>query len=159
MNNPIKWQGKKLPIWVFFPFIVIHITLFGLLSFVMAYYLDVPTLFLLVFGFIGIITYLAFYSSMYGVDQFRWIFINTALGIFGLSVELNLLLSLSEDDLAGFPWYRDIIPFTLYVLYTFWLRQCVLAAFGAKDDPEKEERVSYLYAATFLLVYLGLYFL
>ncbi len=159
MSKPIKWKGQEIPIWAFFPVFVFHITLFGFTSFLFAYFIPaVPTIFLWGFGFIGIVTFIGFYSSLYGVDNFRWIIINIALGIFGLSSDINLLMSILSTDLTDFPWYRDIIPFTNYVLYTFWFRQCALAAVGAKDNPEKEEIVSYYYLITSIFFYASLYF-
>jgi hypothetical protein len=47
-----------------------------------------------------------------------------------------------------------VIPFLYYILYTFLLRQMVLDATGARENPERRRWVEGLYIAVSLGVYL-----
>ena len=71
----------------------------------------------------------------------------------GLWCEIGWLLGLFGKSLSDFPWYRHVIPFLYYVLYTFLLRQLVLDLFGAREDAAKRQRVETAYIVVSLLAY------
>ncbi|MGB4248732.1 MAG: hypothetical protein WBJ75_13540, partial [Pseudohongiellaceae bacterium] len=114
INGKLYPQGKEVPWLMIYPFF-------------MAYSDDgPPILFLYLHGGIAITAYLAFYRQYFGRDEIRWMFINAALGLIGITVEIDWLLSLYGRTVDSYPIYVHVIPFLYYILYTFLLRQAVL---------------------------------
>ena len=156
----MRLQIKKFPIWFFFPFFIAHAVLFGLVVLLFAYaqYSSAMGLVILfIWGFLGVLCYLMVYSALFGLDSFKWIVSNTALALFGFSAELHLLIDWFNVETANIAWYRNMLPYAYYVMYTFWFRQLVLAAFGAREDTSKGERVSNYFLVVCLLIYLLMY--
>ena len=103
-----------------YPFFLLHMGLFGLSGFLMAYAADdAPLHFLFLHGGIAIGVYLMFYLAIFGRDEVRWMLVNAALGLFGIYVEIGWLLSLFGKSPGDFGWMRHVVPFSYYILYTF----------------------------------------
>jgi len=125
----------------------------------MAYFSDdTPLGFLYLHGGIAIFVYAMFYISIFGVDQVKWLIINSLTGILGIYAEVDLMLSYLGKDILSFPIQIHVIPFTYYVMYTFLIRQAILDFSGANEKPEIRERVETLFVVFSLAVYACLYF-
>lgn len=158
INGKTYPKGSRPSPWFIYPFFLIHMLAFGASGFLMAYFADAPILFLYMHGGIAIFVYIIFYIAIFGIDEVKWMFVNAALGIFGLYAEIELILSLADKNINDFPLYVHLIPFMYYVLYTFLLRQAVIDLTGSRDDPKKREIVSYIYMFISFAVYGYLFF-
>jgi len=151
-------KGSEVAWYQIYPFFLLHMLMFGGSGFLMAYASDdIPTAFLFLHGGIAILVYTVFYVALFGWDELRWMFINAALGVYGLWCEIGWLLGLFGKQLSDFPWYRHIIPFTYYVLYTFLLRHLFLDLYQGRDDPEKKKRLELGYVIGSVVVYTLVY--
>lgn len=108
---------------------------------------------LIALGSMPILVYLLFYTALFGVDKVKWMAINAALGIYGISIEVGWILALFGKKVSDYSWYVHIVPFTYYVLYTFLLRQAVLDISGAREDEKRRKRVDQAYVWGSLAVY------
>jgi hypothetical protein len=108
-------------------------------------------------GGIAIVVYTVFYLAIFGWDEVKWMFINAALGLMGIYSQIGWILSLSGKSIDDFPWYRHVIPFLYYVLYTFLLRHLLLDLSGAREDTQKKSRVEIVYVAVSFAIYLLFY--
>ena len=88
IHSDISINGKKHPKgsimspYMIYPFFLVHMLMFGLSGFFMAYSADHPEIsFLYMHGGFAIMVYVIFYLTIFGVDQVRWMFINAALGL------------------------------------------------------------------------------
>lgn len=159
INGKRYTKGSYISPFKVYPFFLIHMAMFGGSGFFLAYFADdVDTLFLYIHGGIAILIYTIFYIAMFGVDEVKWMFINSLLGLFGIYCEINIILSFIGKELSNYPAYVHVIPFLYYVLYTFLLRQSVLDIFGVRDNPQKKKRVEWGYIAISVVVYTWLYF-
>lgn len=157
MNGTDYKKGDYISPWKVFPFFLFHMLAFGVSGFFLAYFSNEPVLFLYAHGGIAITFYLIFYVLIFGRDEVKWMFINAALGIFGLYAEIDTLLSFGDKTVKDFPFYVHVVPFMYYILYTFLLRQVVIEFTNSSGNEEKSQRVSYVYAGVSLLIYIGLY--
>ena len=122
--------------WFIYPFFGIHMLMFGLSGFFLAYGPSQPDLmFLYLHGGIAILVYLAFYLVIFGRDEIQWMFINAALGILGIYSQIGWILARFGKSIDNYPWYVSITPFLYYVLYTFLLRQFLPALPGLYLTP------------------------
>ena len=150
--------GEEVHPAVLYPFFLIHMGMFGLIGFVMAYSdKDVPLAFMYLHGGIAVWSYVKFYEATFGIDEVKWMFINSTLGLLGIWVEIDWLLSLFGKSLDDFSPWVHVIPFLYYVLYTFLLRQMALDVFRARDDPVRKQRVEMAYIGLSLLAYGGIW--
>lgn len=139
-----------------YPFFGIHMLMFGLSGFFMAYSSSRPDLlFLYMHGGIAIVVYLAFYLAIFGRDEVKWMLINATLGILGIYSQVGWLLARFGKRIDDYPWYVHVTPFLYYVLYTFLLRQFLIDATRSRDNPARRALVNNAYVAVSLLVYLG----
>lgn len=151
-------KGSCFPWFLIYPFFLVHMLAFGLSGFFMAYTDDPPELmFLYMHGGLAILVYLIFYLGFFGVDNVKWMFINAALGLFGIYAQINWLLSVFDKSAADYPWNVHLIPFLYYILYTFLLYQMVLDVTGARSNPNKRRWVEGFYVVSSLLVYAMVY--
>lgn len=151
-------KGDEISGWAIYPFFLFHMGMFGGSGFWMAYFTDdVETSFLYAHGGIAILVYSIFYLAIFGLDQVKWMFINAALGIFGVWAEVDILLGLAGKSLGDFPFYIHVTPFLYYILYTFLIRQALLDMFGARDDENRRRWVEKLYIVASLGIYGVLY--
>jgi hypothetical protein len=132
---------------------------FGGSGFFMAYAGEdaVPTSFLFLHGGIAIVVYTVFYLVIFGWDEVRWMFINAAIGLYGIWCEIGWMLGWFGRSLSDFPWYRHVVPFLYYVLYTFLLRQLLLDLFGGREDAQRKQRIEWAYVIGSLVVYTLIY--
>jgi hypothetical protein len=151
-------KGSNVPWFVIYPFFGLHMLVFGLSGFFLAYGAkDAPIAFVFGHGGIAILVYTIFYLAIFGWDEVKWMFLNALLGLYGIWSEIGWLLGLFGKSMADFPWYRHLIPFLYYILYTFLLRQLVLDLFGAREDEAKRRRVEIAYVVLSLLFYTLVY--
>jgi hypothetical protein len=140
-------------------FFLVHMLMFGLSGFLMAYSDDSPDIsFLYMHGGFAILVYTIFYLVFFGVDQVRWMFINAALGLFGIYAQIDWILSLFGKSAGDFPVSVHVIPFLYYVLYTFLLYQLVLHLSGVHRHPERKTMVEVTYVLASLVIYSWLFF-
>lgn len=166
VHSEIRINGKKYPrgshlAWyMVYPFFLVHMLAFGLSGFFMAYSSDGPGVgFLYMHGGFAIIVYVIFYFALFGVDQVKWMFINAALGLFGIYAQINLILSIFGKRAEQFPWHVHVVPFLYYVLYTFLLYQMVLDVSGAHRSESRRKIVEGCYVVGSLGVYTLIYFM
>ena len=158
INGRLHKKGSELAWYSIYPFFLLHMLIFGASGFFMAYGgNDVPTSFLYMHGGIAILVYTIFYLVIFGWDEVKWMFINAAIGVYGLWCEIGWLLGLFGKKISDFPWERHVIPFTYYVLYTFLLRHLVLEVFNPGEDPAKKRRVEIGYIVVSVLFYTIVY--
>lgn len=160
----IYWKssgGKKIPIdgsvksrMGLYAFFAVHMLMFGLSGFFLAYGLDQPEVgFLYMHGGIAITVYCAFYLAIFGRDSVKWMFINAALGIVGIYAQIGWILDQFGKEIDDYPWYVHVIPFLYFVLYTFLLRQFLVDVTGSRDKPGRRAWVERIYVVGSLLVY------
>jgi hypothetical protein len=159
INGKAYAAGDEVPGRFVYPFFLLHMGIFGASGFFMAYFADdAPTAFLFMHGGFAILVYLVFYLAIFGRDEVKWMLINAALGLLGIYTEMGWLLGLFGKAPSDFPWYRHVVPFGYYVLYTFLLRHMVLDATASRDDPGRRRRVESAYvwvsAGAYLLLWL-----
>ena len=147
INGKVHRKGEAAPMGFIYPFFLFHLGMFGLSGFFMAYgTYDVDLMFLYLHGGIAIVVYLVFYLVIFGLDEVRWMFINAAIGLFGIWTEIDWLLSLFGKHAADYSWKVHAIPFLYYVLYTCLLWQIVLVVTRARTEPGREMKVHYIEA-------------
>jgi len=139
-----------------YPFFGIHMLMFGLSGFFMAYSSSRPDLlFIYMHGGIAIVVYLSFYLAIFGRDEVKWMLANAALGVLGIYSQVGWILARFGKRIDDYPWYVHVTPFLYYVLYTFLLRQFLIDLTRSRDNPARRTRVNNAYVAVSLLVYLG----
>ncbi|HEX4852871.1 hypothetical protein [Arenimonas sp.] len=154
MNGKLIRKGEKLPMLFIYPFFLVHMGMFGLSGFLMAYAADdVELAFLYLHGGIAIVVYLAFYLAIFGRDEVKWMLINAALGLLGIWVEIETILGWFGKALSDFPPWVHVTPFLYYILYTFLLRQMLLDLTRSRDKPGRKRAVEMLYVLGSLAVY------
>jgi len=140
--------------WFIYLFFGIHMLLFGLSGFLMAYVSDGPGIhFLYMHGGIAIVLYLVFYLAIFGRDQVMWMLANAALGFLGIYAQIGWILERFGKRIDDYPWQVHVIPFLYYVLYTFLLRQFLLDVTGSRKDPRRHAFVDGAYVVVSLVVY------
>jgi hypothetical protein len=160
INNQTYSKGTDIPWHKIYPFFLIHMLAFGGSGFVMAYAdSHPPVTFLYAHGGIAIVVYTIFYVSIFGRDEVKWMFINAALGLFGIYSQIGWLLSFFGKTIDDYPVYVHVIPFLYFVLYTFLIRQMLLDLTQSRDNDMKKARVEYGYIAMSLAFYAGTYLL
>ena len=144
-----------------YPFFLVHMLAFGGSGFYMAYGADGEAPLALLYGFGGfsILIYLAFYVAMFGRDEVKWVFINAALGLFGIIAEIDWILSIFDSSVSDYPFTRHVIPFLYYVLYTFLLRQAVIDITRSRENPSRRRIIERAYIALSLTIYAVVYLL
>jgi hypothetical protein len=160
IGDRVYRRGEAAPWKFIYPFFLVHMLMFGGSGFFMAYGdKAAPVGFLYMHGGIAIVVYMAFYLAIFGRDEVKWMLINAALGVWGITGEMDWLLSFFGKTLSSYPLHVHVIPFLYYVLYTFLLRQAVLHWTGAGADEAKAKAVNRGYVAVSLAVYTGFHLL
>ena len=135
-------------------FFGIHMLMFGLSGFFMAYASDGPELtFLYMHGGIAIVVYTVFYLVIFGRDQVGWMLANAALGILGIHAQIGWILACFGKRIDDYPWQVHVIPFLYYILYTFLLRQFLIDLTRSRNDARRKAVVDTAYVVFSLLVY------
>jgi hypothetical protein len=160
INKRIYAKGADIPWYVIYPFFLVHMLIFGVSGFVMAYGpKHAPVMFLYAHGGIAMLVYTAFYLSIFGRDEVKWMFINAALGLFGIYSQLGWLLALFGRQIGDYPVQVHVIPFLYFVFYTFLIRHAVIDLTHSREDPGKQKHVEYGYILVSVGIYLISYFL
>ena len=160
VNGRTYAKGADVPWYVIYPFFLIHMLAFGVSGFVMAYASKRPPMFLLyMHGGFALMVYTAFYLTIFGRDEVKWMFINAGLGFLGITSQLDWLLSLFGKRMGDYPIRIHVIPFLYFVFYTFLIRQAVLDITHTREDDTKKKQAEVGYVAVSLVVYLILFFL
>jgi len=90
-------KGDTVPWYAIYPFFMVHMGAFGVSGFFMAYSAKgAPLPFLYLHGGFACLVYLVFYMTLFGVDRVRWMFINAALGLFGIYAQIDWILALFD---------------------------------------------------------------
>ena len=154
INGKKYKKGDFVPWYSIYPFFLVHMGMFGLSGFYMAYADDGPPLFFLyLHGGFACLIYLVFYVAIFGVDRVRWMIINALLGLFGIYAQIGWILSKFGKQASDYSAAVHFIPFFYYVLYTFLLHQMVLDVFKARSDPQRRQRIDMLYIVVSLVIY------
>ncbi|RZA20843.1 MAG: hypothetical protein EOP93_04865 [Lysobacteraceae bacterium] len=144
--------------WFVYPFFGIHMLMFGLSGFFMAYSTASPDLtFLYMHGGIAISVYMVFYLAIFGLDEVTWMLVNAGLGILGIYAQVGWVLARFGRHIDDYPWQVHVVPFLYYVLYTFLLRQFLIDLTRSRNNPGRRALVNNAYVLVSLLVY-GLMF-
>ena len=147
-------EKLRAQMWFIYPFFGIHMLMFGLSGFFMAYSSNAAELtFLYLHGGIAITVYLIFYLTVFGVDEVRWMLINAALGILGIYAQIGWILGLFDKQIGDYSWTVHVIPFLYFVLYTFLLRQFVMDLTNSRDKPARRAWVNRGYVVILTVVY------
>ena len=142
--------------WFIYLFFGIHMLMFGLSGFLMAYTSDGPDLaFVYLHGGIAIVVYMVFYLVIFGRDEVKWMLINAALGILGIYSQIGWILAKFGKDIDNYRWNVHVVPFLYYILYTFLLRQFLLDLTRSRDNPARKKLVDAVYVIGSLVVYAG----
>ena len=153
-------KGAEVSWLAIYPFFMVHMLMFGVSGFVMAYSpLHPPLAFIYLHGGIAIVVYTLFYLAIFGLDEVKWMFINAGLGLLGIYTQVGWLLSRFGRRIGDYPLYLHVTPFLYFVLYTFLLRHALLDLFGAREDERKSRTVGNLYIAFSVAASLGCYYL
>lgn len=154
VNGKLIRKGEPLPMKFIYPFFLVHMGMFGMSGFLMAYAGDdVELVFLYLHGGIAIFAYLVFYLAIFGRDEVKWMLINAALGLLGIWVEIETILGWFGKELSDFSPWVHVTPFLYYILYTFLLRQMLLDLTRSRDKPGRKRAVELLYVLGSLAVY------
>lgn len=154
VNGKVVRQGMPMPMLFIYPFFLLHMGMFGLSGFLMAYAADdVELLFLYLHGGIAIFVYLMFYLVIFGRDEVKWMLINASLGLLGIWIEIETILGWFGKALSDFPPWVHVTPFLYYILYTFLLRQMLLDLTRSRDKPGRKRMVEIMYVLGSLAVY------
>ncbi len=160
INGKKYAKGSEVPWYTIYPFFLVHMLAFGGSGFLMAYSNQgAPLGFLYLHGGFAILIYTAFYFTMFGRDEVKWMFINAGLGVLGIYGQMGWLLAKFGKRIGDYPLSRSLIPFLYFVLYTFLLRHALLDLFAARDDEDRKQKVEYAYIVVSVLVSLLLYVL
>ncbi len=154
INGKAYQAGDRISPWPVYGFFLLHMGMFGLSGFLMAYAADdVGLPFLYLHGGIAIGVYLVFYLAMFGRDEVKWMFINAGLGLFGIWTEIDWILSWFGTTLDDYSPWVHVTPFLYYILYTFLLRQLLLDLARAREDASRKRRVEIAYVVASLAIY------
>ena len=154
INNKDYAKGTDVPWYIIYPFFLVHMLVFGLSGFLLAYAGDNPgVLFLYLHGGLAITVYTVFYLAIFGLDEVKWMFINAGLGILGIYSQMGWILSVFGKEINDFPIYVHVIPTLYFILYTFLIRQAVTDITRSRDNPVRKKCVEYSYVAITVAVY------
>ena len=150
---PIKGLREQIGLFVY-AFFGVHMLMFGLSGFFLAYGSDTPDLmFVYMHGGIAILVYMVFYLVIFGVDEVKWMLINAALGLLGIYAQVGWILERFGRRIGDYPWQVHVVPFLYYVLYTFLLRQFLLDVTRSRNDPSRRKVVDTAYVLVSITVY------
>ncbi len=147
-------RGPGQIMWFIYPFFALHMLIFGLSGFLIAYMPDAPDLtFLYLHGGIAIFVYIVFYLVIFGRDAVSWMLLNAALGIVGIYAQIGWILERFGKRITDYPWQVHVVPFLYYVLYTFLLRQFLIDVTRSRDNPQRRAMVDAAYVVVSVVVY------
>lgn len=142
---PLSRHGidpDKAP-WLFiYGFFLFHMALFGSVGFLLAYSDGAIFLINLAFSGFAIFIYSIFYISIFGIEDIKWLVINSIIGILAIFSQLGWILEKFGKSLQDYPDHYHIIPGIYFVLYTFLLRRALLHLLRAKQGTKKRVLVN-----------------
>ena len=160
LHSSVKINGKQynkgdsIPWYFVYPFFLVHMGGFGLSGFAMAYMDDGPGVFFLyLHGGFACLIYLVFYLAIFGPDRVRWMFINAALGLFGIYAQIDLILSWFGKQASDYSAFVHAIPFFYYILYTFLIHQMLLDVTRSRDNLNRRRWIDTFYIVGSLGIY------
>jgi len=140
--------------WMFiYGFFLFHMAMFGSVGFLLSYSDGASFLANLVFSGFAISIYIVFYIAIFGIDEIKWLIINSIIGLLGIYSQLDWILERFGKTAQDFPTYYHIVPGIYFVLYTFLLRRAALHLLKAKEGSKKKVVVDFGY----IIVTLGYY--
>ncbi len=143
-----------MAMWFVYPFFGLHMLIFGLSGFLIAYMPDAPDLmFLYLHGGIAIFVYIVFYLVIFGLDAVSWMLLNAALGILGIYAQIDWILERFGKRIEDYPWQVHVVPFLYYVLYTFLLRQFLVDVTRSRANPQRRAMVDAAYVVASVVIY------
>ena len=155
VNERTYPAGSEVPWYYIYPFFLVHMLGFGVPAFLMAYSSHPASVKMLyVFGGFSIAIYTVFYLVIFGRDEIKWMFINAALGLFGIYSQIGWLLSFFGKNIGDYPVYVHAIPFLYFVLYTFLIRHAILDITQSREDDNRKKRTEYGYIAVSVAIYI-----
>lgn len=141
---------------IMYIFFLLHMALFGISGFVLAYFVSgVDSSLLYIHGGVAISVYLIFYLYIFGVDAVTWMFINAGLGIFALYSQIGWILGLFGKNIGDFPITVHVIPFLYFILYIFLIRQIFIDFSGARKYPGRLPTANVSYVVASIVVSIG----
>jgi len=154
-------KGMDVPWHSVYPFFLLHAGVFGTAIFVLAYG-SIPDhdrlIFLYGFGAIPIAVYVVFYLVIFGLDEVEWLLINGGLGVSGVYNDVGSLLWLFGRRIGDYPARVHVIPFIMFVLYTFLMRHAVLDLSQSRGDKARETVANRVYVGIYFTVSVTAYF-
>lgn len=159
IGNQKYAKGDDVPWLKIYPIFLLQMLFFGGGSLWVAYGLETPhTDTLYGFGAITIFIYMVLYLIVFGIDEIKWLFINSFLGFAGIYIQLEWIVSLFNKNINDYPLNIHVVPFIYYILYTFLIRQLVLDLTNARYNLTKKKYIEISYILISLAVYIILYF-
>ncbi|MCB1734114.1 MAG: hypothetical protein H6981_05660 [Gammaproteobacteria bacterium] len=146
--------GSEISWFRVYPFFLVHMLIFGVTGFVLAYSdQDIPLPVLYVHSGIAFFAYLLFYLKFFGRDAVSWMFINGTLGLIGIYTQIDWILTLFGRSWSDYPWYVHAVPVMYFVLYTFLMRQAILDLSNARTDRRRDRFAGVFHVALSLGLY------
>lgn len=154
-----RWyhKGDEISWLKVYPFFLFHIGIFGVTAVVLAYAETEPAVPLgVLYGFsaIALLSYLAFYLRYFGRDSWKWMLLNSGLGLFAFFSQAENILGLFGRQFSELPWAVHAVPTMFFMIYTFFLRQAVLDLNDARENPQPTEK---MFVITLVMSYSLLY--
>lgn len=145
-----KKAGDEVSGFEIYSFFLAHMFILGGFIFAMSYIGDISAIFRYAFGALSIIGYIAYYRIIFGIDEIKWLVINTSLGFWGIHSQFESLLSFLGKRYSDYPLNVHIIPFIYFVMYTFLIRQAILDLTDARENPTKKFWIEISYIAIYV---------
>lgn len=152
-------EGDWIPWYTVYPIFLLHVGIVGYLCFIFTYLPEVTpmqglryVILMIVSGFASLL-YLIFYWVIFGRDEIKWLIINAGLGFYGVYYEMGFILTSIGRSIHDYPAMAHVAPFSLYILYTFLLRQLVIDITGSRENPLRQKYINVIYTVISLIVY------
>ena len=137
VGERLYMPGDEVGWYAVYPFMLFHMAGFGSILYLCAYGGGKPQyepLFLV--GILAVVVYLWFYFTIFGPDEVKWLLINAALSVLGIFSQIAWLMSaVFSKKIDELPWYVHIVPFFMFVLFTFLVRQAFTDLLRARENP------------------------
>ena len=158
INGELWRKGTEIPWYLVYPVLLLELLIFGGSVFWMAYGKDshgnsAPIFFLYLWGGLAAFIFAVLYGQMFGRDEIKWMFINAALGVFGIYSQMGWILSLIGKRMSDYPFYVHAVPFFHFVLGAFLLRHAVLDLTASRLDPVRRKRAETAYVVISAAIY------
>ena len=147
-------KGDDVPWYYIYPALYLLIVFFGVGSIWLAYGEVLKSEEGLLFFRVLLLSIFAVsYYIIFGIDEFKWIFINIFLGTVGILGEYEVIGYFFGLDISEYSLSINIFPFLFYVLFIFLLRQTFIDIAGARENPKRKKYVEIGFILVFICVY------